>query len=187
MSVVSIGVWNGSIVFVVSSIISFSNHRPPVTGANCEIQKPSTCCATLSRCKFWVDVSRFSPSVIYLSRKKTTFCGLKKVVAKSRVQVYFEQQIWLCCSFFIKPTTCHATNAAILDPHQTNQPISALHFFNPQQMFLLRDKLITLGEKRETSTQNLLRNTVARRVEGFCISYFAALSHRRLVEAGPFS
>ena len=32
-----------------------------------------------------------------------------------------------------------------------NQPISALHFFNPQQMFLLRVKLITQGEKRETS------------------------------------
>ena len=30
-------------------------------------KKPSSCCATLSRCKFWVDVSRFSPCVIYLS------------------------------------------------------------------------------------------------------------------------
>jgi len=35
---------------------------------------------------------------------------------------------------------------------QANQPISALHF-NPQQMFLLRVKLITQGENRETSTQ----------------------------------
>ena len=42
-------------------------------------------------------------------------------------------------------------------------------------MFLLRDKLITQGEKRETSTQNLQRNNVARQVEGFCILYFAAL------------
>jgi hypothetical protein len=45
-------------------------------------------------------------------------------------------------------------------------------------MFLLRDKLITLGEKRETSTQNLQRNNVARQVEGFCISYFAAFTVR---------
>ena len=36
---------------------------------------------------------------------------------------------------------------------QANQPISALHFFNPQQMFLVRVKLITQGEKRETSTK----------------------------------
>ena len=41
-------------------------------------------------------------------------------------------------------------------------------------MFLLRDKLITQGEKRETSTQNLQRNNVARQVEGVCISYFTA-------------
>ena len=34
-----------------------------------------------------------------------------------------------------------------------NQPISAPRFFNPQQMFLLRVKLIKQGEKRETSTE----------------------------------
>ena len=44
-------------------------------------------------CKFWVDVSRFSPCVINLSRNKYLCCGLKKVVAKSRAWVYFEQQI----------------------------------------------------------------------------------------------
>ena len=40
-----------------------------------------------------VDVSRFSPCVINLSRNKNICCGLKKVVAKSRAQAYFEQQI----------------------------------------------------------------------------------------------
>jgi len=34
-----------------------------------------------------------------------------------------------------------------------SQPISGLHFFKPQQMILLRVKLITQGEKRETSTK----------------------------------
>jgi len=34
-----------------------------------------------------------------------------------------------------------------------NQPIRVLHPFNPQQMFLLRIKLIMQGEKRETSTK----------------------------------
>jgi len=62
---------------------------------------------------------------------------------------------------------------------QANQPISALHSFNPQQMFLLRDKLITQGEKRKTSTQNLQRNNVMEQVEGLCISYFAALRTTR--------
>jgi len=40
-----------------------------------------------------VDVSRFSPCVIKLSRNKNICCGLKKVVAKSRARVYFVQQI----------------------------------------------------------------------------------------------
>ena len=40
-----------------------------------------------------VDVSRFSPCLINLSRNKNICCGLKKVVAKSRARVYFEQQI----------------------------------------------------------------------------------------------
>ena len=34
-----------------------------------------------------------------------------------------------------------------------NQPISAPHFFNLQQMFLLQTKLITQGKKRETMTK----------------------------------
>jgi len=34
-----------------------------------------------------------------------------------------------------------------------SQPISALHFFNPPQKFLLGVKLIEQGEKRETSTE----------------------------------
>ena len=38
-------------------------------------------------------VSRFSLCTINLSRNKYFCCGLKKVVAKSRAWVYFEQQI----------------------------------------------------------------------------------------------
>ena len=39
---------------------------------------------------------------------------------------------------------------------------------------LLCAKLITRGEKRQTLTKNKQRNNVARQVEVFCISYFAA-------------
>ena len=41
----------------------------------------------------FVDVSRFSPCVINLTSNKNICCGLKKVIAKSRARVYFEQQI----------------------------------------------------------------------------------------------
>ena len=40
-----------------------------------------------------MDVSRFSLCVINLSRNKNLCCRLKKVVAKSRARVCFEQQI----------------------------------------------------------------------------------------------
>ena len=39
--------------------------------AKYEIQKTSTCRATLFRCLFLVNVSRFSPRVINLARNKT--------------------------------------------------------------------------------------------------------------------
>ena len=54
-----------------------------------EIQKPSACHAALFCCKDWVDVSRFSPSVINLLQNKNNCCKLKKVVARSEVRVYF--------------------------------------------------------------------------------------------------
>ena len=98
----------------------------------------------------FVDVSRFSPCVINLTRNKNICCGLKKVVAKSRARVYFEQQILALLLLFHQiHNLSHNKFARAL----ANQPISAPHFFNLQQMFLLRVKLITQGEKRETSTK----------------------------------
>ena len=58
-----------------------------------EIQKPSACHAALFCCKYWVDVSRFSPSVINLLQNKNICCKLKKVVSRSGVRVYF---VFLC-------------------------------------------------------------------------------------------
>jgi len=105
-----------------------------------------------------VDVSRFSPCVINLSRNKNICRGLKKVVAKSRALVYFEQQI-LALLLVFHQTHNLARNKFV--SAQANQPIRALHSFNPQQMFLLRVKLITQGEKRETSTKTC-KETVLR-------------------------
>ena len=118
--------------------------------AKYETQKPSTCRATLFRCKFFLDVSRFSPCVINLSRNRNICCGLKKVVAKSRVRVDFEQQILALLLVFHQT---HNLSRNKFARALANQPISAPHFFNPQQMFLLRVKLIKKGEKRGTSTK----------------------------------
>ena len=54
--------------------------------------------AVLFRCKFWVDVSLFSPCVFNFSGNKNVL-RLKKFGAKSRARVYFEQQILLLLVF----------------------------------------------------------------------------------------
>ena len=90
-----------------------------INAAKYETQKPSTCCATLSRCKF---LSMFP--VINFSRNKNICCGLKKVVTR----VYFEQQILALLLVFssnsqlvaqqICSCPCKSTNqrAAFLQP-----------------------------------------------------------------------
>jgi len=97
-----------------------------------------------------VDVSCFSPCALNLSRNKNICCRLKKCVAQSRARVYFEQQILALLLVFHRSHNLAPNKFARA---LANQPIRALHFFNLQQMFLLRIKLIMQGEKRETSTK----------------------------------
>ena len=107
-------------------------------------------------------------------RNKNICCVLKKVVAKSRARVYFEQQILVLLLVFHQT---HNLSRNKFARALANQPISAPHFFNPQQMFLWRVKLLTHSEKTSGNIdENLQRNNVARQVEGFCISHFAAFS-----------
>jgi len=82
--------------------------------------------------------------MINLWRNKNIYCGLKKGVAKSRVWVYFEDQQILALLLVFHQTHNLAPNK--FARAQANQPIRVLHSFNPQQMFLLRVKLITQGE-----------------------------------------
>ena len=88
--------------------------------------------------------------MINLSRNKNTCCELKKVVAKSGAGFYFEQQI---LALLLVSHQTHNLSRNKFARALANQPISAPDFFNPQQMFLLRVKLITQDEKRETSTK----------------------------------
>ena len=120
----------------------------------------------------FVDVSCFSPCVINLSpRNKNICCGLKKVVAKSRARVYFEQQILALLLVFHQTYNLSRIKFARA---LANQPISAPHFFYPQQMFFFARQVDHASEKRENRRTDVQRNDVARQVEGFCISYFAA-------------
>ena len=95
----------------------------------------------------FVDVSRFSPCVI-------NCCGLKKVVAKSRARVYFEQQILALLLVFhqTQNLSCNKFARAL-----ANQSISAPHFF----------KLIAPGKKRETSTKTCNETTLRDKLRVF--------------------
>ena len=119
--------------------------------------------------------------MINLSRNKNICCGLKKVVAKSRARVYSEQQILALLLIFHQAHNLSRNKCArVLE----NQPISALHFFNPQQMFLLRVKLITQGEKRETSTktcnETMLRDKLRVFVSRLSPPYCASLQRTQI-------
>ena len=139
--------------------------------AKYEIQKTLNLARNIVSLQVWVDVSRFSPCMINLSRNKNICCGLKKVVAKSRARVYSEQQILALLLVFHQAHNLSRNKCARV---LAIQPISALHFFNPQQMFLLRVKLITQGEKRETSTKTCNETMLRAKLRVFCTSYFAA-------------
>ena len=169
----------------------FKNPYPPITrklkAAKYEIQKPSTCCATLFHCKFSsMFPRRFSPCVINLSGNKNICCGLKKVVAKSRARVYFEQQIFIF-GFVARFSSNSQLVAQQICSCPSKSTISAPHFFNLQQMFLLRVKLITQGEKRETSTKTCNKTMLCDKLKVFvsrispplqkpvCVSFLALI------------
>ena len=82
--------------------------------AKYEIQKTSTCRATLFCCSFLVNASRFSPRVINLAHNKNIYCKLRKVVAKIKSAGLLWATKFGCFSVFMKLATCHATNQFIL-------------------------------------------------------------------------
>jgi len=101
----------------------------PLLGKGGEIRDTKT--LNLSRniisLQVLVDVFRFSPSVVNLSRIKNICCELKKVVAKSGARVYFEQHILALLLVFHTHNFSRNKFARAL----ANQAM--LHFFNPQQ------------------------------------------------------
>ena len=90
-----------------------TKERWSLKAAKYEIQKPSTCRATLFRCKFWSMFPVFHLAWSTWPVTKTLCCRLKKVVAKSSARAYLSNKFWLCFSFFIKLTACRATNLLV--------------------------------------------------------------------------
>ena len=146
---------------------------------NTRHKNPQLGASTLFRRKFGLMFPVFQLAWSSCRATKPFVAGWRKLLRKVERGSTLSNKFWLCCSFFIKLTTCRAASRSKCARVLANQPISALHFFNAQQMFLLRVKLIVQGEKMQNIDQNLQRNNVARQVEGFCISYFATFKRSR--------
>ena len=133
-----------------------------------EIQKPLTCRATLFLCYFSSMFSVFHLAWSTCRATKTSVAGWKKLLRK------VEGGSTLSNKFLVFHQT-HNLSRKKFARDLENQPISAPHFFNPQQMFLLRVKLIAPGEKRE-HWRKLTTKQCCATSWGFCISYFSALT-----------
>ena len=117
--------------------------------AKYEIQKPSTCRATMFRCKFWSMFPVFHLAWSTWSTTKTFVAGWRNV-ARWLVDLLGHEQI--CCA-----TSCDFDEKRATKPKFVAQSRPALYFSQHlsstcNKMLLLHDKLITQGEKRETST-----------------------------------
>ena len=129
-----------------------------VNAAKFETQKPSTCRATLFRCKY---LSMFPVFHLVWSTCRATKHLLRieenfGFVARFSSNSLVGQQICSCPS------------------KSTNQRAA---FLQPATNVFLRVKLIKQGEKRETSTKTCNETMLRDKLEGFCISYFASLMH----------
>ena len=124
----------------------------------------------------------FQAVVDIVSSAKNICCGLKKAVAQSRARMNFEQQILVLLLVFHQALNLSRNKFVVMPPSwiptKQNQPISVLQFFNPQVMFLLRDKLILQGEKRETSTKKLETKQCCATSLGFLDPVFRRLKVR---------
>ena len=73
----------------------------------------ATCRATLFRCKFLSMFPVFHTAYTTCSATKTFVADWRKLLRKVERGSTLSNKFWLCCSFFIKLTTCRATNLVV--------------------------------------------------------------------------
>ena len=86
----------------------------------------------------FVDVSRFSPCAINMLSNKNICCGLRKVVAKRRARVYFEQQ---CLALLLVFHQTHNLSRNKFAHDLENQLISAAKFLQPATNVFVADQV----------------------------------------------
>ena len=98
---------------------------------------------------------------------KTFVVSWRKVLRRVERWSSLSNKFRLCYSFFIELTTCHATNAAILDPHQANQRTRRTAVLQPATNFTVVRQVDHARWKTRNINPKLARNNVAGQVEGF--------------------
>ena len=82
---------------------------------------------------------------------------VEEVVAKSRARVYFEQQTLALLLVF------HQTHYLVTHPHQRKSTNQRAAFLQPQQMFMLRDKVKNAKHRPKTCNETMLRDKLSLR------------------------
>ena len=144
-----------------------------VRAAKYEIQKHSTYRATLFRCKFWSMFPVFYLAWSTWPATKTFVAGWRNAV-RWLVDLLGHEQI--CCATSCVFDEKRATKQNLLlkvDPRSTSRN----NFLQPATNVSVVRQVDHTRWKTGNIDENLQRNNVARKVEGFCISYFAALIH----------
>ena len=109
-----LGTWFvGRFIFTEGAKCISIDIQKTLKAAKYEVQKPSTWRATLFRCKFGSTSPVFHLAWSTCRATKTFVAGWRKLLRKLESGSTLSNKFWLCCSFFIKLTTCRATNVLL--------------------------------------------------------------------------
>ena len=140
---------------------------PKLKAAKYETQKPSTCRATLFRWKFLLMFPVFHLAWSTCRATKAFVAGWRKLLRKVERGFTLSNKFWFCCSFFIKLTTCRATN--LLVPYKSTNERAL--FLQPATNVFVAGQVDQARWKMRNIDQNLQRNSVTRQVV-LCNKFF---------------
>ena len=140
--------------------------------AKYEIRKPSTCRATLFLSKFSSMFPVFHLAWSICRTTKTFVGGWRKLLRKVESSLLWATNFDFFARFSSNSQLV-AQQICSCSSKSTNQRAA---FLQPATNVFVAGQVDHSRWKKGDIDQNLQRNNVARQVEGFCISYFAAFS-----------
>ena len=124
----------------------------------------------------FADVSRFSPCTINLSRNKNICCGLKEYSALIGWFAWRGSNMAAFVAWQVVSLMKNEKQSQNLLLKVDQRSTFNNNFFQPATNVFVGGQVDGARWKTGNTDKNLQRNNVARQVEDFCISYFAALT-----------